>query len=71
MDYANPANLLITGVYYVLTAALSFFAVFGVYVLIRYGKSRSLALTIAVVFCFLYLQILSQSHQALVAILNS
>jgi len=69
MNLSNPANLLIAGVYYVLVGLLSFFSIFGVYVLVRYGKSTPFALTIAVIYSFFFLQILSQSYQTLQTLL--
>jgi hypothetical protein len=70
MDLSSPANLLIAGVYYVLAGGLTFFSLFGVYVLIRYGKSSLLSLTVAVFYAFIYLKILTESHQALAALLS-
>lgn len=71
MNLSNPANLLIAGVYYVLVAVLTFFAVFGVYILVRHGKSTPVALLVALIFAFMFVKILSQSHQTLSGILGS
>ena len=70
MNLSNPANLLIAGIYYVIVAGLSFFSLFGVYILIRYGKSTPLSLTIAVVYSFFFLKILAESYQSLGTILS-
>jgi uncharacterized membrane protein len=61
----NPANLLIAGLYYLIVAILAFFALFGVYVLIRYSQSKTLALTVSVVFGFFFLTILANSYRIL------
>ncbi len=61
----NFNNLLISGVYYTLVAVISFFSVFGVYILIRYGKSTPLAVTIAVVYSVFFLKILLESYNTL------
>jgi len=69
MNLANPANLIIAGLYIALVGILGFFAIFGVYVLIRYGKSTPLAVTISLLFSFIFLQILTQSYITLQKIL--
>lgn len=69
MDFSSPANLLIAGIYYILAAILAFFSVFGIYTLIRYGKSTILALTVSIIYCFLFLIILSTSYKTLQRIL--
>ena len=65
MNLSNPTNLLIAGIYYILAGLITFFSIFGVYILIRYGKSTPLALTIAILYGFIFLQILNQSYQTL------
>jgi hypothetical protein len=70
MNLSNPNNLLIAGVYYVLVAVLTFFSIFGVYILIRYGKSRPLALSIALVYGFFFLKILVESYGTLQVLLS-
>lgn len=69
MDLSNPSNLLIAGIYYVIVGILSFFSIFGVYILIRYGKSTLLSLGICLLYTFFYLKILADSYQALHALL--
>jgi hypothetical protein len=66
----NFNNLLISGVYYVLIAVLSFFSIFGVYILIRYGKTTPLAITIAVVYSVFFLKVLMESYQTLQRIIS-
>jgi hypothetical protein len=70
MDISNPANLLIAGIYYVLVILLSFFSIFGLYILIRYGKSTPFALTVAIVYSLFFLKILSESYQTLNGLLS-
>jgi hypothetical protein len=70
MDFTNPANLLIAGLYYALVGILSFFAIFGIYVLIRYGHSRFTALGVSILFAVIYLGVLSNSYRILVSILS-
>jgi hypothetical protein len=65
MDLSTPANLLVAGIYYLIVGLLTFFSLFGVYILIRYGKSTILSLIVAVLFSLIYLQILAQSYQTL------
>jgi hypothetical protein len=65
MNFSNPTNLLIAGIYYLLVAFLSFFSIFGVYILIRYGKSTPFAITLAIVYSFFFLKILSESSLTL------
>ena len=69
MNLSSPANLLIAGIYYVLVGILSFFSVFGVYILIRYGKSTPLAFAVSLLYAFFFLQILSASYQTLQGLL--
>jgi hypothetical protein len=66
----NPNNLLISGVYYILVALLSLFSIFGAYILIRYGKTTPLAITVAIVYGFLFLKILIETHQTLSLLLS-
>ena len=69
MNLSNPVNLLIAGVYYALVAVLTFFAIFGVYILIRYGRSTPAAVLTYIIFAFMLMNILNQSHQILAGIL--
>lgn len=70
MDTTSPANLLIAGIYYVLAGVLTFFSIFGVYILIRYGKSKTTSLAIAVIYSIIYLKILAESYGTLRAIIS-
>ena len=70
MNLSNPNNLLIAGVYFTLAAILSFFSIFGVYILIRYGRSRPLALAISIVYGFFFIKILIDSYSTLRTLLS-
>ena len=69
MNTSNPANLLIAALYYILVGLLSLFSIFGVYILVRYGKSTPFAIVVSIVYMFFFLQILSQSYQTLQGLL--
>lgn len=70
MNLSTPSNLLIAGIYFVLIGFLIFFALFGVYVLVRYGQSRGMALLGSLIFALFFLTILGNSYQALLQILQ-
>ncbi len=63
--FSPIANLLIAGVYYAIVAILTFFSIFGVYVLIRYGEKRALSLLVALLYSFFFFSILAQSFISL------
>jgi len=69
MSTINFANLVIAGVYYVLTGFIVFFGIFGVYILIRYGRSIVVALAVNALFIIFFLKILSDSYQTYRSIL--
>lgn len=70
MDLSSPANLLIAGIYFFLVAILGFFSFFGIYTLIRYGESRAVALSVSILYSFIFLSILSTSYVKLTDILR-
>lgn len=70
MNLSSPANLLIAGIYFFVAAVLIFFSLFGVYILIRYGQSRVVAVTASVLYGFIFLSILSGSYETLLAVLQ-
>ncbi|MCL5009038.1 MAG: hypothetical protein M1400_01710 [Patescibacteria group bacterium] len=70
MNLSSPINLLIAGIYFLLVLVLSFFSVFGVYVLVRYAQSRMVALGVSLLYGFFYLTILSASYSNLQQILK-
>ncbi len=65
MDFSNPANLLIAGIYYIAVFVLSFFGIFSVYILVRYGNSRALSVGISLLFIVAFVQILTRSFATL------
>lgn len=70
MNLSEPLNLLIASIYYIIVGILSLFSIFGVYVLIRYGKSTLLSFSISVFYAFIFLSILGTSYQTLQSILQ-
>jgi len=66
---SDPTSLIVLWVYYLVAAVLSFFSVFGVYILIRYGKSPAFTLVVSLVYAALFLKILGDSYQTLHALL--
>ena len=69
MNLSNPTNLIIAGLYLVLVGFLAFFSIFGVFILVRYGKSVPFCLVVSLLFAFVFLQILNQSFQTLKTLL--
>ncbi len=65
MDPSNPVNLIITGIYYILTVMIAFFSIFGVYVLLRYGRSRTVSLSISILYSIVFLALLQLSYSTL------
>ena len=61
----TPLQLTISSVYYILVAILTLFSLFAVYLLIRYGRSIVLSLTLSIVYALFFITILSQSYQTL------
>ena len=68
MNTSNPINLLIAGIYYILVGIAAFFSIFSVYILIRYGRSRALCFSAAVIYILFFLSLLGQSHQTLLSL---
>jgi len=68
----NPSsqNLLISGIYYVVVGIMGFFSLFGVYILIRYGKSVIFALALAILYAVFFLQIFAESYATLHILLS-
>lgn len=63
--FSPVANLLIAGIYYIVVGILTFFSIFGVYVLIRYGEKRVLSLLVVLAYSFFFLSMLAQSYASL------
>lgn len=66
----NPTNLLISGIYYVFVGIMGFFSLFGVYILIRYGRSVIFSSVLAIIYSIFFLQILVQSIRTLHTLLS-
>lgn len=62
---STPANLLISGIYYVVVGLISFLSLFGVYILLRYGKSVIFSLALAILYAIFFLQILAETYTTL------
>ena len=58
-------KLIIQVFYYILVVTTIFLAIFAVYALIRYGRSRMFSLILSLVFVFFFLTALSQSYLTL------
>jgi len=69
MNLSNPVNLLIAALYFLLAGILTFFSAFGVYILMRYGKSTPFAFGVSLFYAFIFLQILATSYQTLQGLL--
>jgi hypothetical protein len=65
VDYSNPVNLIIAAFYYIIVAVLTFFSIFAVYILNRYGRTRTITLTVSAIYIIFYLQVLAQSYRTL------
>ena len=70
MTPSTPQNLLILGIYYVVVGIIGLFSLFGVYILIRYGKSKIFAFVLAILYAFFFLQILAGSYLTLHTLLS-
>ena len=66
----STPNLLISGIYYVITGMLALFSLFGVYVLMRYAKSTLLAFSVCIFYAFIFLTILNNSYLTLQSLLQ-
>jgi hypothetical protein len=67
---STPQNLLISGIYYIIVGIMAFFSLFGVYILIRYGKSVIFAFALAILYAVFFLQIFAESYATLHTLLN-
>lgn len=68
MDTSNPISLIISSLYYVIVIVLSFFSLFSVYILLRYGRNRSVSLAVCLIFALFYLTILQHSYSLLLGL---
>jgi len=70
MNPTSVNNLLIMGAYYVIVGLMAFFSLFGVYILIRYGRSTLFAAAVGILYAFFFLQILAESYATLHTLLS-
>jgi hypothetical protein len=66
----SPTNLLISAIFYIAVGLMGFFSLFGVYILIRYGRSAVFALVLSALYAFFFLQILAESIATLHSLLS-
>lgn len=70
MNLSTPANILIAGIYWVLVGIMGLFSLFGVYDILRYGKSLMFGLVISLIYSFFFLTLLAQSYSLLTQLLS-
>lgn len=70
MNLSDPANLVLAGIYFVITGIMTFFSIFGVYILMRYGRSTLFAFGLSVFYVFIYISILGSSYNSLQTLLQ-
>jgi hypothetical protein len=69
MNLSSPINLIIAGFYFLIVGVITLFSLFGVYILIRYGKSYIFSVAVGVLYSFFFLTLLFQSYNLLTLIL--
>lgn len=70
MNFPPPLSLIISSVYYLITILMAVFSLFGIYLLIRYGRSLPLSITLAAVYSLFFLILFFQSHTTLINLLS-
>lgn len=70
MDITTTSKLLISGIYYVIMGILALFSIFGVYVLLRYGKSTPLTGLVSIIYAIFFITAFLASFATLHAIQN-
>lgn len=70
MDLSSPINLIIASIYYIIVGLISLFSLFGVYILIRYGRSILLAVTVSAIYALFFLKILAETYATLHILLS-
>ena len=63
--FTNPVFLITAGFYLLAVLAFLFFSLFAVYILIRYGKSRNVALAASLCYGIFFIILLSTSLNSL------
>lgn len=70
MDTAAILNLILSTAYYIIVIILTFFSAFGVYILLRYGRTIPLSLAVAIVYILFFMKILAETYQTLHTIIG-
>lgn len=68
MDLSNIAKLIISGIYYILMGILALFSIFGVYILLRYGRSLAVTGLVSILYSIFFLTAFLASFASLKAI---
>lgn len=71
MDLTTAAQLLIQGIYYIIVGILALFSAFGVYILLRYGRSIVTASLVSVIYTIFFVVALLSSYASLKALLGA
>jgi amino acid transporter len=70
MELSTAAQLLLQGIYYVLVGFLALFSIFGVYILLRYGRTVSIAGLVSIGYTIFFTVALLSSYASLRAIIS-
>lgn len=70
MPFNQTISLLTAGLYYIIAGIFLFFSLFTVYILLRYGRSRTIALTVSAAYSIFFLGVLSVSFISLQSLMR-
>lgn len=62
MPQENMLYLGLAGIFYVSSAVMGFFSFFGIYVLVKHGQSRGLALLVSLLYASVFIASLEQAR---------
>lgn len=65
MNSVDPTILIVKAIYYIAVVGLSFFSIFAIYTLMRYGRNKVLGMSVCILYALFFLTILQQSYVAL------
>lgn len=71
MDLTNTSKLIIASIYYIIVGALALFSTFGVYILIRYGRTIPVSVLVSTMYVIFFATSLLASYSTLRSVLNS
>ncbi len=71
MPFNQTLILIIAGLYYIIAGIFLLFSLFTVYIFLRYGRSRTIALATSSVYALFFLTILSISLSSLQSVIRS